>query len=202
MHHTYKHNGSDKTLVLFHGTGGDENSLKHLANAVAPDMNHLALRGDVVSFGKRRFAKVNSETELLDQEDMIIQAGNITKILNMLKRRYNLGELWALGFSNGANAIISLLLNEEKHFEKAILLRPMDLNVKTNEMPLNNMEILIHSGTKDTVIPPEHAYAAEKHLTQNGAKVEHVSCDLDHRMRQREIDLLKDWFNQTLKEST
>ncbi|HZJ87365.1 MAG TPA: alpha/beta hydrolase [Erysipelothrix sp.] len=198
MHHTYKHNGSDKTLVLFHGTGGDENSLKYLANQVAPDMNHLALRGDVVSFGKRRFAKVKNENDLLDQEDMILQAGNIIKILRMLKRRYNLNEMWALGFSNGANAIISLLLNEEKMFEKAILLRPMDLNVTTKEMPLDNMQILIHSGTKDTVIPPVHAYAAEKHLTQNGANVEHVSCELDHRMRQREIDLLKEWFDKTL----
>ncbi len=201
MYHTYKHNGSDKTLVLFHGTGGDENSLIHLAQSVAPDMNHLALRGDVVSHGKRRFAKVRHEDDLLDLEDMLKQATNIKKILLMLKRRYNLGEMWAMGFSNGANAIIALLLNEEKIFEKAILLRPMDLDIETNEMPLNNMEILIHSGTKDTVIPPERAYEAEVRLKKNGANVEHVSCDLDHRMRQREIDLLKEWFDKTLKES-
>lgn len=198
MFHTYKHNGSDKTLVLFHGTGGDEYSLIHLAQQVAPDMNHLALRGDVVSFGKRRFAKVKHEDDILDEEDMIKQANNIYKILTMLKRRYHLQEMWALGFSNGANAVISLLLNEKKLFEKAILLRPMDLKAKTKEMPLNNMQILIHSGSKDTVIPPVHAFEAEAHLRQNGAQVEHVSCDLDHRMRQREIDLLKTWFDKTL----
>ena len=63
------------------------------------------------------------------------------------------------------------------------------------------MEILIHSGTKDTVIPPERAYEVEARLKKNGANVKHVSCDLDHRMRQREIDLLKEWFDKTLKES-
>lgn len=201
MYHTYKDNGSDKTLVLFHGTGGDENSLIHLAQSVAPDMNHLALRGDVVSHGMRRFAKVRHESDLLDLEDMLKQATNIRKILVMLKRRYHLGEMWALGFSNGANAIISLLLNEEKIFEKAILLRPMDLDIETKEMPLDNMQILIHSGTKDTILPPELAYEAEARLKKNGAKVEHVSCDLDHRMRQEEIDILKKWFDKTLKES-
>lgn len=198
MYHTFKNNGSDKTLVLFHGTGGDENSLIAIAQQVAPNMNHLALRGEVVSYGQRRFAKIKHEGDLLDLDDMLVQASSIRKILVMLQRRYNLGEMWAMGFSNGANAVIALLLNEEKIFEKAILLRPMDLDIKTKEMPLNNMEILIHSGTKDKVLPPELAYEAEARLKKNGANVEHVSCDLDHRMRQREIDILKTWFDKKL----
>ncbi|NLW14918.1 MAG: alpha/beta hydrolase [Erysipelothrix sp.] len=198
MLHTYKYNGSNKTLIMFHGTGGDENSLVHLANQVAPNMNHLALRGDVVSFGQRRFAKISSEDQLLDLEDMLLQASKIRKILEMLKVRYNLGEVWALGFSNGANAIISLLLNEAPIFDKAILMRPMDLDIQTKELPLNNMEILIHSGKKDTVIVPELAYKAEERLRKNGANVEHVSVDLDHRMRQSEIDTLAQWFKARL----
>lgn len=198
MLHTYKYNGSNKTLIMFHGTGGDENSLVHLANQVAPNMNHLALRGDVVSFGQRRFAKISSEDQLLDLEDMLLQASKIRKILEMLKVRYNLGEVWALGFSNGANAIISLLLNEAPIFDKAILMRPMDLDIQTKELPLNNMEILIHSGKKDTVIVPKLAYKAEERLRKNGANVEHVSVDLDHRMRQSEIDTLAQWFKARL----
>lgn len=57
MIHKFIDNGSDKTLVLFHGTGGDETVLLPVAKMVAPTMNHLSIRGDVVTFGKRRFSR-------------------------------------------------------------------------------------------------------------------------------------------------
>lgn len=199
MYHTYKYNGSDKTLVLFHGTGGDENSLLHLANEAAPTMNYLALRGERVDFGQRRFAKIKHENDLLDFEDMLLQATNIRKMLMMLKRRYNIGEMWAMGFSNGASAVTALLLNEEPIFSRAILLRPMDLDIQTKEMPLNHLPVLMHSGKKDHVLDPKLAYQLEERLTRNGAIVEHISYDLDHRMRAFEIEDLRLWFEKTLK---
>ncbi len=201
MYHTYKHNGSDKTLVLFHGTGGDENSLVHLANEAAPSMNYLALRGEAFDYGQRRFARIKHENDLLDFEDMLKQATNIRKMLTMLQRRYNIQEMWAVGFSNGASAVSALLLNEDPIFTRAILLRPMDLDIETKEMPLNNLPVLIHSGKKDHVLDPSLAYKLEERLTRNGAVVEHISYDLDHRMRQFEIEDLKVWFDKTLKES-
>lgn len=196
MFHTYKHNGSDKTLVLFHGTGGDENSLIHLAQKAAPHMNHLALRGDVVSHGQRRFAKVKDSNDILDWEDMLQRVPQIQKIIKTLKVRYKLNELWALGFSNGANAIASILLDGEPMFEKAILLRPMEPQIKTKENHLNNMEILIHSGINDHVIPYKYAIDLETHLINNGGNVTHKSYDLDHRMRAFEIQDLKEWFDK------
>lgn len=201
MYHTYKHNGSTKTLVLFHGTGGDENSLISLVNQAAPSMNYLALRGEAVDFGQRRFARIKHEGDLLDFDDMLKQATNIRKMLLMLQRRYNIGEMWAVGFSNGASAISALLLNEDPIFTRAILLRPMDLDIETKEMPLNNLPVLIHSGKKDDILAPELAYKLDARLTKNGAVVEHISYDLDHKMRQFEIDDLKVWFDKTLQET-
>lgn len=194
MIHTFKNNGSHQTLVLFHGTGGDENSLISLAQEVAPEMNHLALRGDVVEGEMRRFASITKENPILDWEDMLKRAPGIIKILKALKIRYQLDEMWALGFSNGANAIATILLNEEPFFDKAILIRAMNPEIDTRETPLNNLTIRMHTGSKDDILDPHKAFDLEKRLVTNGGNVEHVVYDLDHWMRASEIRDLKEWF--------
>lgn len=193
MFHTFKNNGSDKTLVLFHGTGGDEHSLIQLAQQAAPHMNHLALRGEVVTFGQRRFSKINHKDEIIDVQDMINRVPGIQRILEVLKVRYNLGEMWALGFSNGANALTAMLLTGKPMFEKVILFRPMDLKIEST-VDLNQLDILIHSGKKDDIIPQKYAYELEARLQKHNANVNHISYDLDHWMRQNELDDLKAWF--------
>ncbi|QIK70897.1 phospholipase [Erysipelothrix sp. HDW6C] len=199
MEHVFFDNGSDKTLVLFHGTGGDETVLLPVARMVAPTMNHLSLRGDVVVNGMRRFCKVSNETQLMDEQDMLDRVPNLLDVVNTLKKQYNLGEMWALGFSNGANTIEAMLLEVETPFEKAILLRPMNMEIATRELPLKDMTILIHSGRFDDIIPFEGALALEQRLQANGADVTHKIYDLDHRMRQFELDDIKQWFEKELE---
>lgn len=198
MIHKFYNNKSDKTLVLFHGTGGNEDVLLPLARQVAPGMNILTFRGDVVMGGLRRFCKVSEDASIMDEEDML---GRVPTILNRvleLKEKYDLKEMWALGFSNGANTISTMLLDQETPFSKAILIRGMDIKVPTHNPNLNNMEILMHSGRLDDIIPYTSGLELEKRLIANGAKVEHKIYELDHRMRQFEIDDIKSWFERRL----
>lgn len=195
MFHKYINNGSDKTLVLFHGTGGDENSLLQLAKDAAPHMNHLALRGEVVTFGQRRFSTVQDESQIIDLEDMIARIPGIQRIIEILQVRYNMGELWGLGFSNGANALATLLLKGKPMFKKALLFRPIDVEVESN-VNLNQMEILIHSGIKDDITPQKYAYLLEKRLINHNGNVTHKSFDVDHWMRKNELEALKQWFQE------
>lgn len=195
MLHTYKFNNSNKTLVLFHGTGGDENALISLAQEVAPNFNHLALRGEVTGDdGMRRFAYTTKENPIIDSEDMLRRVPNIIKILKMLKVRYGIQELWALGFSNGANALSAILLDGEPIFNRAILLRPSNIDITTKENNLNGLNILIHSGAKDDILDPQDAKDLELRLINNGGNVEHKVLPYDHWMRQAEVDILKQWF--------
>lgn len=199
MIHKFIDNGSDKTLVLFHGTGGDETVLLPVAKMVAPTMNHLSIRGDVVTFGKRRFSAVQNETQILDEADLLGRTETILTVVKDLQAQYNLGELWALGFSNGANTIAALILEHQTPFKKCILLRPMNFTSDTKECDLNHMDILIHSGRFDDIIPYESAVALEKRLMNNNAQVTHRIYELDHRMRAYEIEEIKQWFDMELK---
>ncbi|NLC64670.1 MAG: phospholipase [Erysipelothrix sp.] len=195
MYHVYKNNNSDHTLVLFHGTGGDENSLLSLAQEIAPHMNHLALRGEVVSFGQRRFSKINHENEIIDLNDMLARVPGIQRIIEILDKRYHMGTLWALGFSNGANALTSILLAGKPMFEKALLFRPMDLDIESTT-DLNQMEIRINSGQRDDILPDSWAFKLEERLIKHNANVTHKSLNVDHWMRNFEVEELKDWFEQ------
>lgn len=198
MIHRFIDNGSDKTLVLFHGTGGDETVLLPVAKMVAPTMNHLSIRGDVVTFGKRRFSAVQNETQILDEEDLLGRVDTILETVQTLKETYNLGELWTLGFSNGANTIAALILEQVTPFKKCVLLRPMNFTSDTHELDLKDMDILIHSGRFDDIIPYESAVALEKRLINNNARVTHRIYELDHRMRAYEIEEIKQWFDMEL----
>lgn len=199
MIHKFINNNSDKTLVLFHGTGGDETVLLPIAKMVAPTMNYLSLRGDVVVNGMRRFCKVSSETQLMDEEDMFERVPALLQTVKDLAQEYNLTELWALGFSNGANTISAMILQEETPFQKAILLRGMNLESQTNDLDLKKLDVLMHSGRLDDIIPYTSGVALEKRLIKNNAVVEHKIYELDHRMRQYEIDDIKSWFEGKLQ---
>ena len=67
MEHKFINNNAQKTLVLFHGTGGDEQSMIAIANKVTTEMNYLSFRGDVVMNGLRRFCKVSDEGLIMDE---------------------------------------------------------------------------------------------------------------------------------------
>lgn len=199
MKYKFIDNGSDKTLVLFHGTGGDENVLLPIAKTVAPTMNHLSLRGEVVSFGQRRFSSVNTADELVDSEDLKARVPGILKIINELKEKYELNELWALGFSNGAMTLTTMLIQGDAPFERAVLLRPLDCQTEVGTPQLDGMPILIHSGKHDPITPSISAVHLEHRLIKAGAMVKHVIYPFDHRMKSSELDDIKNWFDKELE---
>lgn len=200
MEYIFIDNKSDKTLVLFHGTGGNEKVLLPIAKEVAPNMNHLSLRGDVVSYGKRRFSKVRFEDDLVDEEDLFNRIPDLYEKVLELKEKYDLGELWGLGFSNGAMTLSAMILNDYNPFEKAVLLRPLNCATETETPNLKGMPILIHSGKHDPITPAISAIHLEMRLIKAGAKVEHHVYPLDHRMKMNEVADIKQWFEKELKE--
>ncbi|HKM23446.1 MAG TPA: phospholipase, partial [Erysipelothrix sp.] len=127
---------------------------------------------------------------------MFERVPNILEIVKQKAERFGLEEMWVLGFSNGANTISAMLLNRETPFKKAILLRPMDITLDAPINDLKNIDILIHSGRFDDIIPMESSIALEHRLRSKNAIVENIIYDLDHRMRQYEIDELKNWFER------
>lgn len=123
MIHYYKDNGSDFTLVLLHGTGGDEHDLVPLARELSRKANILSLRGRISENGMLRFFR-RFGMHTFDLENAKEEAVYITKFIRDTKKKYKLKNLILLGYSNGASMIQALLLEDVKLYYSAVLLQP------------------------------------------------------------------------------
>ena len=57
MKHVFKKGTSSQTLILFHGTGGNENDLLQIGSFIDQDANILSIRGQVLEHGMPRYFK-------------------------------------------------------------------------------------------------------------------------------------------------
>jgi len=102
---------SGRTVLALHGTGGNERDLVPLARTLFPTAAILSPRGRVSERGANRFFKRFAEG-VFDLEDLRLQTDALADFVASAAREYGFatGDVWALGFSNGANIAASLLL--------------------------------------------------------------------------------------------
>ena len=83
MKHIFQQ-GTDVTapvLVLFHGTGGTEQDLLPLAQAISPTSSVLSVRGNVLENGMPRFFRRLAEG-IFDEEDLIFRTKELYDFLD------------------------------------------------------------------------------------------------------------------------
>jgi predicted esterase len=78
---------SDGTLLLLHGTGGNENDLLPLGRAVAPHAALLSPRGQVLEHGMPRFFRRLAEG-VFDHEDLVARTAQLAAFVRESATRY------------------------------------------------------------------------------------------------------------------
>jgi predicted esterase len=99
------------TLLLLHGTGGNEHDLVPLADSLAPGVGVLSPRGKVLERGMPRFFRRLSEG-VFDLEDLRFRTHELAAFVAAAASHYAVDatRIVAMGFSNGANIAASTLL--------------------------------------------------------------------------------------------
>src|SRR5262245_52558168 len=117
---------SGKTIVLLHGSGGDEASLFKLASRIAPRATLLGVRGRIVQKGIKRWYAKLSPTRF-DQADIREEARAFVDFLKgrMAAEKLDLDRTVFIGYSNGANLIAAVTLLYPDLVHRAVLLRAM-----------------------------------------------------------------------------
>jgi predicted esterase len=102
---------SARTLLLLHGSGADEHDLLNLGKLIDPTANLLSPRGLCKSDGANRFFKL-IEQDTYDEKEVIDNSAELANFLWAASGEYGFdaNKVFAVGFSNGANAGTSLLL--------------------------------------------------------------------------------------------
>ncbi len=138
------------TLLLLHGTGGDQNDLLSIGRSIAPNANLLSPRGKVSENGAPRFFRRFAEG-IFDEDDIRFRAQELVGFIAAaaVHYRFNPLNVIAFGYSNGANIASATMLLHPPALSGAILIRPM-VTLVPRELPdLHGKEILIQAGTVD-----------------------------------------------------
>lgn len=183
------------TLVLFHGTGGNERDLLPLAELLAPGASVLGIRGNVLENGMPRFFRRLAEG-IFDGEDLIFRTHEVKQFLDEAAAKYGFdpGNLVAVGYSNGANIAGSLLFHYGGIFRAAVLLHPM-VPLRGLSIPsLEGVPVFIGAGTNDPIIPTPETKELEALLSGAGAEVTSHWGNQGHRLSAAEAEAARDWL--------
>ncbi|HEY8284950.1 MAG TPA: alpha/beta hydrolase [Chloroflexota bacterium] len=181
------------TLLLLHGTGGNERSLLPLAEALAPGAGILAPRGKVLEHGMPRFFRRLSEG-VFDLPDLHARTHELAAFVETTMASRGVANLIAVGYSNGANIGASLLLQHPTLLQGAILFRPM-VPFEPEELPdLTGRGVLITAGEFDQMVPSIQARRLASLLESAGATVSAHLLRADHGLTDADISLARQWL--------
>ena len=183
------------TLLLLHGTGGDENDLVPLAKLVAPGAAWLSVRGNVMEQGMPRFFRRLREG-VFDVEDLHRRTADLGDFLGAASAAYGFtaDRLYALGFSNGANVAASLLLSRPDALAGGVLIRAMVPFEPAAPVDLAGRLVLLSQGRTDPLIPAAGAERLATILRDAGAGVQLVWQPGGHGLTQGDVSAASDWF--------
>jgi predicted esterase len=159
-----------RTLLLLHGTGGDENDLLPLGPLLDRDAALLSPRGNVLENGMPRFFRRIREG-VFDRADIVRRAGELSAFVNEARQAYELGPIVAVGFSNGANIAGAVLLVHPGVLAAAMLLSPMVPLVPDTPPDLNGTLVWIAAGRADPLVSTAEVERLMSLLRGSGAEV-------------------------------
>jgi phospholipase/carboxylesterase/glyoxalase family protein len=160
------------TLLLLHGTGGDERSLLALGRSLAPQAGLLSPRGKVLEQGRPRFFRRLAEG-VFDLEDLRHRARELAGFVAAAADHYGFDphRTIAVGFSNGANIAAALLLLEPGLLSAAALFRAMVPLVPDPLPSIPGTPVWLASGTTDPLVDRAEAERLAALLGRAGAQV-------------------------------
>ncbi len=183
------------TLLLLHGTGGDENDLLPLGKNLMPDAGMLSPRGKVLEQGMPRFFRRLAEG-VFDEEDLKRRTSELADFVAEAAEHYTFDarRVIAVGFSNGANIAASLLLSRPSVLAAAVLFRAMVPFVPEAPPAAGGVSVLLSNGASDPLISAAETERLAGLLRAAGADVTVEVQPAGHHLTQRDVTQARLWL--------
>ena len=193
--HRFVPGSSPRTLLLLHGTGGNEGDLLPIGRALDSEAALLSPRGKVLENGMPRFFRRLAEG-VFDEDDLIHRAKELGAFISEAAVRYQFDErnVVAVGYSNGANIAAALLLLQPEPIRGAILFRAMVPLTPPSLPMLNGVPVLIAAGNHDPIVPAENARRLAELLGAAGAEVTVFFEDAGHDLTAHTLSTARRWL--------
>ena len=190
---------SGPTLLLLHGTGGNEEDLVPLGETLAPNAAFLSPRGKVLEYGAPRFFRRLAEG-VFDHEDLLFRTHELAEFVEAASEEYGFdpSKVVAVGYSNGANVAASTILLHPGLLQAAVLFRAMVPFEPDPAPDLSGMPVFLAAGRMDRMIPPDNTQRLADILLEAGADVDLRWRDTGHPLTYEEVGEAKGWLSEVL----
>ena len=195
--HEFVPGNSKRTLLLLHGTGGNERDLIPLGRELDPNASLLSPRGKILENGMPRFFRRLAEG-VFDLEDLKTRTNELADFVASAARHYKLAadEIVGVGYSNGANIAASMLLLRPEILRGAILFRAMIPLVPDRTPDLSSVHVWIGAGNQDAIIPTSETQRLVELLRSAGADVTIRFFNAGHGLTNTEIETARQWLRE------
>lgn len=183
------------TLLLLHGTGGNEDDLIPVGQMLSSNAALLSPRGKVLEKGLPRFFMRLSEG-IFDLEDLRFRTQELAKFVKeaSIEYSFDLNKTIAIGFSNGANIAASLLLSNPETIKVAILFRAMIPFIPDSLPDLSHKHVLLSAGLADPIVPKEQVDGLLQLFEHTRSKITLKFQLAGHNLTDKDILDAKEWL--------
>ena len=200
--HEFIPGSSPRTLLLLHGTGGNERDLIGLGRELDPNAALLSPRGKVLENGMPRFFRRLAEG-VFDLEDLKDRANELADFVAAAAQHYGFAtdQLIAVGYSNGANIAASMLLLRPEIMNAAILFRAMVPLIPGTLPDLSSVQVWIGAGDQDPIVPASEPKSLVELLRRAGADVTIRFAKAGHGLTNDDLEAARHWLRESCRGS-
>jgi len=193
--HEFVAGSSKRTLLLLHGTGGNERDLIPLGRELDPRAALLSPRGKVLENGMPRFFRRLAEG-VFDLEDLKKRTNELANFVAAAAQHYGFAgdRVVAVGYSNGANIAASMLLLRPEVLSAAILFRAMVPLVPETQPNLSSLRVWIGGGKFDPIVPASETEQLVELLRDAGADVTLRYFPAGHELTPVDVEGAREWL--------
>lgn len=188
------------TLLMLHGTGGDEHDLVNLGPMLLPGASIVSPRGKVSENGAPRFFRRLAEG-VFDIEDLIARTHELAGFVGAAARTYGFDprNVIAVGYSNGANIASSMMLLRPGTLAGAVLLRPMTPFEPDDPPALTGTPIFLGAGRMDPIVPIDNVSRLAELLGGYGADVTLTWQPTGHGLTREDVLSAREWLERVTR---
>lgn len=200
--HEFVPGTSNRTLLLLHGTGGNERDLIPLGRELDPNAALLSPRGKVLEDGMSRFFRRLTEG-VFDLEDLKYRANELANFVTSAAKHYGFAadELVAVGYSNGANIAAGMLLLRPEIMHQAILFRAMVPLIPDPLPDLSSVRVWIGAGDQDPIVPASETKRLAELVRRAGADVTIRFAKAGHGLTNDDLEAARHWLGESCRGS-
>ncbi|WP_025730420.1 alpha/beta hydrolase [Atopobacter phocae] len=189
MEYKWLKTDAKELFVMFHGTGGNMYSLLPIVGEIDSNADVLTFLGNDGVGQMRRYFPLPTNgkmsTDVLKERAEQFLEEFRTIDLSQYER------ITAIGYSNGANFILSILQVDPNFVDEVILLHPSNFNYDFKD-EVSQIKMVATVGTTDYIAPPGDI--VQMHKEMSAQKFPHFDIkmfDGGHGVSEEEIEFLK-----------